>query len=119
MHRTIEPAIHYWGTPVVLISSLNEDGSTNVSPMSSAWWLGWSCMLGLDASSKTVDNLRRSKSCVLNLPSDAMAASVNGLALTTGSRNVPIHKKLLGYRHEADVVDRRNPATSDRHLPAT
>ncbi len=40
MHRSIEPAIHYWGTPVVLISSLNEDGSTNVSPMSSAWWLG-------------------------------------------------------------------------------
>jgi len=59
-------------------------------------------MLGLDASSKTVENLRRSKSCVLNLPSDTMAASVNGLALTTGSQNVPIHKKLLGYRHEAD-----------------
>lgn len=102
MHRTIEPAIHYWGTPVVLISSLNDDGSTNVSPMSSAWWLGWSCMLGLDASSKTVENLRRSKACVLNLPSDAMADSVNRLALTTGSRNVPVHKKLLGYRHEAD-----------------
>jgi flavin reductase (DIM6/NTAB) family NADH-FMN oxidoreductase RutF len=102
MHRKIEPAIHYWGTPVVLVSSLNEDGSTNVSPMSSAWWLGWSCMLGLDASSKTVENLRRTKSCVLNLPSDTMAASVNGLALTTGSRDVPIHKKLLGYRHEAD-----------------
>lgn len=102
MHRTIEPAIHYWGTPVVLISSLNEDGSTNVSPMSSAWWLGWSCMLGMDASSKTVENLRRSKACVLNLPSDTMAANVNGLALTTGSQIVPIHKKLLGYRHEAD-----------------
>lgn len=102
MHRMIEPAIHYWGTPVVLISSLNEDRSTNLSPMSSAWWLGWSCMLGLDASSKSVENLRRSKACVLNLPSDTMAVNVNGLALTTGSRNVPIHKKLLGYRHEAD-----------------
>jgi flavin reductase (DIM6/NTAB) family NADH-FMN oxidoreductase RutF len=102
MHRTIEPAIHYWGTPVVLISSLNEDGSTNVSPMSSAWWLGWSCMLGLDASSKTVENLRRSKGCVLNLPSDDMADCINRLALTTGSSTVPVHKKLLGYRHECD-----------------
>lgn len=105
MHRTIEPAIHYWGTPVVLISSLNEDGSTNVSPMSSAWWLGWSCMLGLDASSKTVENLRRSKGCVLNLPSDDMADYVNRLALTTGSSAVPVHKKLLGYRHEPDKFE--------------
>lgn len=102
MHRVIEPSIHYWGTPVVLISSLNEDGTTNLAPMSSAWWLGWSCMLGLDASSRTTENLKRTGECVLNLPSDTMADAVNRIALTTGSRSIPIHKKLLGYRHEAD-----------------
>ena len=48
MHKRIEPAIHYWGTPVVLVSTLNEDGSVNVAPMSSAWWLGWSCTLPSD-----------------------------------------------------------------------
>jgi len=47
MHRTIEPTILYFGTPVALISTLNPDGSPNLAPMSSAWWLGWSCMLGL------------------------------------------------------------------------
>ncbi len=41
MHRVIDPSILYFGTPVVLVSSLNEDGSPNVAPMSSAWWLGW------------------------------------------------------------------------------
>jgi flavin reductase (DIM6/NTAB) family NADH-FMN oxidoreductase RutF len=102
MHHAIEPAIHYWGTPVVLVSTLNEDGSTNLAPMSSAWWLGWSCMLGLDASSQTSGNLRRSGQCVLNLPSAGMAQAVNRLALTTGSNPVPVHKKLLGYRQEAD-----------------
>ena len=102
MHQTIEPAIHYWGTPVALISSLNQDGSTNIAPMSSVWWLGWSCMLGLDASSRTVENLRRHRACVINLPSDTMAAQVNALALTTGSPDVPLHKKLLGYRHTPD-----------------
>lgn len=102
MHQQIEPAINYWGTPVVLVSSLNEDGSTNLAPMSSAWWLGWSCMLGFDASSKTVENMRRSKLCVLNLPSDGMADAVNRLALTTGSNTVPVHKKLLGYQREVD-----------------
>lgn len=112
MHRTVEPSIHYWGTPVILVSSLNEDGSTNISPMSSAWWLGWSCMLGLDASSKTVENLRRSRDCVLNLPSEDMADVVNRLALTTGSSAVPVHKKLLGYHHESDKFARAGTTRS-------
>ena len=33
----IAPAILYFGTPVVLIGSCNEDSSYNLSPMSSAW----------------------------------------------------------------------------------
>lgn len=102
MHRTIEPAIHYWGTPVVLISSLNEDGSANLAPMSSAWWLGWSCMLGLDASSQTLLNLQRQRECVLNLASAANAEAVNRLALCTGTPQLPPHKQWLGYRHVAD-----------------
>ena len=48
----IEPAILYFGTPVVLIGSTNEDGSFNLAPMSSAWWVGWRCMLGLARNSK-------------------------------------------------------------------
>ena len=38
-HLSVEPAILYLGTPVVLISSINEDGSPNLAPMSSAFWL--------------------------------------------------------------------------------
>jgi hypothetical protein len=45
MHKVTEPSILYLGTPVVLISTRNEDESTNVAPMSSAWWLGWSCIM--------------------------------------------------------------------------
>lgn len=103
-HRDVAPAIHYWGTPVVLISTRNEDGSANVSPMSSAWWLGWSCMLGLDASSHTVTNLKRERECVLNLASADQADAVNRLALTTGAATLPVHKRLLGYRSEPDKL---------------
>jgi len=39
MHKTIDPKIFYFGTPVVLISTLNENGTPNLAPMSSAWWL--------------------------------------------------------------------------------
>src|SRR5262249_33768200 len=59
MHVTIEPAIHYFGTPVVLISTLNPDGGANLAPMSSAWWLRDRCLLGLDPTSRTVENLLR------------------------------------------------------------
>jgi flavin reductase (DIM6/NTAB) family NADH-FMN oxidoreductase RutF len=70
MHRTIEPAILYFGTPVALISTLNPDGTPNPAPMSSAWWLGWSCMLGLGQMSKSSENLIRTRECVINLPSE-------------------------------------------------
>jgi flavin reductase (DIM6/NTAB) family NADH-FMN oxidoreductase RutF len=102
MHVSSQPAIFYLGTPVVLISTRNPDGSTNIAPMSSAWWLGWSCMLGLDASSRTVENLKREGECVLNLPSADMVNAVDRLAMLTGSPSVPMHKIMLGYKHSAD-----------------
>ena len=40
------------------ISSLNEDGETNLAPISSFWTLGWTIVLGLLNETKTADNLR-------------------------------------------------------------
>jgi flavin reductase (DIM6/NTAB) family NADH-FMN oxidoreductase RutF len=102
MHKTIEPTILYFGTPVALISTLNPDGSANLAPMSSAWWLGWSCMLGLGQMGQTSDNLIRTRECVINLPSDDLVTQVDRLALTTGKDPVPEKKLQWGYRHEAD-----------------
>jgi flavin reductase (DIM6/NTAB) family NADH-FMN oxidoreductase RutF len=102
MHHQIEPGILYFGTPVVLISTANEDGSANLAPMSSAFCLGWRCMLGLAAASKTSENLQRTGEAVLNLPSDALVAAVDRLALTTGTDPVPEGKLRRGYRHERD-----------------
>lgn len=75
MHKVIKPNILYFGTPVVLISTRNEDGSTNLAPMSSAWWLNDSCMLGMSERSQTVQNLLRERECVLNLPSENLPRS--------------------------------------------
>ncbi len=104
MHINVEPSILYFGTPVVLISTRNLDGTTNVAPMSSAWWLGWNCMLGLGASSHTAQNLQREEECVLNLPSVGMVAAVNRLARLTGSDPVPPRKLAMGYRYEKDKL---------------
>ncbi|RFB78520.1 flavin reductase family protein [Methylovirgula sp. 4M-Z18] len=106
MHKTIEPGILYFGTPVVLISTLNEDGSPNLAPMSSAFWLGWRCVLGLGTASQTVRNLRRTRECVLNLPSVDLVGAVDRLALTTGTNPVPSYKAQRGYRFEANKFAR-------------
>ncbi|KAH7312066.1 hypothetical protein BKA65DRAFT_574810 [Rhexocercosporidium sp. MPI-PUGE-AT-0058] len=96
-HTTISPAIFYWGTPVVLVTTQNEDGTPNTGPISSAFWLGNRCMLGLEANSQTTINLLRTKECVLNLPTDDMVPQVNALAHTTGSLPIPDIKITPGY----------------------
>ncbi|MGB8010131.1 MAG: flavin reductase family protein [Terriglobales bacterium] len=101
MHRTIDPTILYFGTPVALISTLNPDGSPNLAPMSSAWWLGWSCMLGLGQMGQTSDNLIRTRECVINLPSEALVSHIDRLALTTAKNPVPEKKRQWGYRYES------------------
>lgn len=101
-HLVVEPRSFFFGTPVVLISTLNEDGSPNLAPMSSAWWLYWSCMLGLSTRAKTAQNLMRERECVLNLPSSELGAAVDRLDLTTGLTPVPDYKQVRGYRYEPD-----------------
>lgn len=100
MHKIVHPKVFYFGTPVVLISTINPDGSSNLAPMSSAWWVNQSCMLGMSYQSQTVQNLIREKSCVLNLPSAQLVDHVDRLALTTGKEDVPVYKATMGYHYE-------------------
>jgi flavin reductase (DIM6/NTAB) family NADH-FMN oxidoreductase RutF len=102
MHVVPGIKVLYFGTPVVLVSSRNEDGSANLAPMSSAWWLGQYAVIGLGAASQSAANLTRSGECVLNLPSSAMVEAVDRLAMTTGRPDVPPNKAEMGYVHVRD-----------------
>ena len=106
MHVISEPNILYFGTPVILIGTSNEDGSYNLAPLSSAFWLGWRCMIGLAAPSQTTKNILRTGECVLNLASVNNVAAVNRLARTTGSNPVPAGKQQKGYVYEPDKFER-------------
>lgn len=97
--EAIEPKILYFGTPVALISSLNEDDSTNLAPMSSFWALGWTMVLGLLDETKTAANLERHPECVVNLPSPQMWQQVEALAPLTGKTPVPA-VKARQFRYE-------------------
>lgn len=87
---------------VIISAALNQDGTPNLAPMSSAWWLGWSCMLGLGTMGQTSENLIRTRQYVINLPSQYQVSHVDQLALTTGRNPVPEKKLSWGYHYEPD-----------------
>lgn len=99
--QVIQPQILYFGTPVVLLSTWNEDGTTNLTPMSSAWALGNRIVLGLGEGGKGLANLRRWGECVVNLPDASQWRHVEKLARLTGANPVPSYKQEL-YRFERD-----------------
>lgn len=92
-HVTIAPAILYFGTPVVLLSTENEDGTFNLAPMSSAWALGQMIVLGLGVEGQTARNLRSRRDLVINVPAPAQWEAVERLAPLTGRSPVPGHKR--------------------------
>ena len=106
MHQVSNPSILYFGTPVVLVGTTNSDNTFNLAPISSAFWLGYRCMIGIAAHSKTTENILRTRECVLNLPSVDQAEAVDKLALLTGSNPVPAGKVAKGYVHEPDKFSR-------------
>jgi flavin reductase (DIM6/NTAB) family NADH-FMN oxidoreductase RutF len=105
-HVTIDPSILYFGTPVVLVSTVGADGRANLAPLSSIFWLGHTAVIGVGARSQTAINLRETGEVVLNLPSVEQVEAVDRLALTTGRDPVSARKSSVGYRFEPDKFGR-------------
>lgn len=106
MHLRSHSPILYFGTPVVLISSQNPDGTTNLAPISSIFWLGWRAVIGIGAASQTAQNIRRTGECVLNLACVDLLDAINRLALTTGVAELSEWKRQQGYQYVADKFSR-------------
>jgi flavin reductase (DIM6/NTAB) family NADH-FMN oxidoreductase RutF len=118
--RELNPKMLYFGTPVLLVSSLNADGTTNLAPMSSAWWVGKTAMLGLSVNSHTVRNLEQRPACVLNLAGAGMVDAIDRIALLTGRPDVPEYKRSRGYTWEPDkfAAAGLHPVSLGEGLPA-
>lgn len=101
-HLEIEPSILYFGTPVVLLSTENQDGSFNLAPISSAWALGRTVVIGLGREGQTAHNLVSRPDLVISLPAPAQWPAVERLAPLTGRNPVPSFKQARGYRFEQD-----------------
>lgn len=118
-HVVTDPAILYFGTPVVLLSTVNPDGSPNLAPISSVYWLGHRAMLGINRNSQTWANLARTGEVAVALPSEDQVDAVNRLALTTGRDPVSERQQRRGYRHVADKfgVSGLTPVPADLIAP--
>ncbi|MED2040269.1 flavin reductase family protein [Bacillus wiedmannii] len=101
----IKPKILYYGTSVILLNSLNEDGTVNISPMSSSWALGDCIILGIGLGGKAIENLERHPECVINVPSPSLWENVEQLAPYTGKNPVPDYKKKNGFIYEKEKYD--------------
>jgi len=100
-HVGITPRILYFGTPVVLVSTRNADGGANLAPMSSAWALGQTVVLGIGIEGQTARNLSERPDLVINLPSPDLWPQVERLAPLTGRHPVPESKRET-FRYEPD-----------------
>jgi flavin reductase (DIM6/NTAB) family NADH-FMN oxidoreductase RutF len=98
-HRGIWPSILYFGTPVALVTTTNLDGTPNIGPMSSAWALGYTVVMGWETKAHTLANLERERECVINLPGPELVERVEALAPLTGS-NPPAAHKTGKFRYE-------------------
>ncbi|SMQ13930.1 NADH-FMN oxidoreductase RutF, flavin reductase (DIM6/NTAB) family [Streptomyces sp. Ag82_O1-12] len=117
-HLVIRPSILYFGTPVVLLTTENADGTCNLAPISSAWALGQHLVLGLGSESHTVRNLAERPELVINVASPELWEHVERLAPLTGADPVPEAKQPV-YRHERDkfAAAGLTPAASDLVRP--
>lgn len=105
-HVVTEPHILYLGTPVALVSTVNQNGTDNLAPISSVFWLGWRGVLGIASDSQTTRNLVRTRECVLNLPSATEVGAVDRIARTTGVYPVSEFRREMGYVYEPDKFGR-------------
>ncbi|MEU1317261.1 flavin reductase family protein [Streptomyces tibetensis] len=117
-HLVIRPSILYFGTPVVLLTTENADGTCNLAPVSSAWALGQHLVLGLGTESHTARNLAERPELVINVASPDLWEHVERLAPLTGADPVPEAKRPV-YRHERDkfAAAGLTPAASDLVRP--
>ncbi|OKJ16189.1 flavin reductase family protein [Kitasatospora sp. CB01950] len=80
----MEPHILYFGTPVVLLSTVDAAGAVNLAPISSAWALDRTVVLGLGPDGRTSHNLAARPELVINVPGPQLWRQVERLGDTTG-----------------------------------
>lgn len=89
MHQQIQPSMFYFGFPVVLLTTIDLNGNTNITPISSCWSLGKNVVIGLGLQGKAFENLQTCSEVVLNLPDHRLWQQVENIAPVTAKHPIP------------------------------
>lgn len=93
MHKPISPKMFYYGFPVVLLTTCDKNGVSNITPISSSWCLGDNIVIGLGTQGKAFENLGACGEVVLNLPDETLWEQIEKIAPTTAKNPVPDFQK--------------------------
>jgi flavin reductase (DIM6/NTAB) family NADH-FMN oxidoreductase RutF len=92
----------YYGFPVVLLTTSDIDGVTNISPISSNWCLGNKIVIGVGTDGKAYENIKIVPEVVLNIASNDLMPKVEKIAKLTGKQPIPAEKVEMGYSFSGD-----------------
>lgn len=108
--ETIQPKILYYGTPVILLNTLNEDETVNISPISSSWALGDCIVLGVGLGEKPSRTWNGSPNASLTSPAHLCGRMWSSL--------LPIRARiqsLITSNNMATPIKRINMLPADSH----
>ncbi|KMK51042.1 hypothetical protein RO21_08315 [[Actinobacillus] muris] len=92
-HNTIHPKMFYYGFPVILLTTCDQQGKTNITPISSSWCLGDNVVIGLSTQGKAFENLQQCGEAVLNLADQSLWQQVESIASLTAKSPIPDFKQ--------------------------
>ncbi|MDO4697488.1 MAG: flavin reductase family protein [Pasteurellaceae bacterium] len=105
MHQPINPQMFYYGFPVILLTTCDNQGNTNITPISSSWCLGDNIVIGLGTQGKAFENLQQCAQAVINLPDEQLWQNVEAIADVTAKQPIPDFQQGI-YHYCADKFQR-------------
>ncbi|AOG60849.1 hypothetical protein SHELI_v1c09000 [Spiroplasma helicoides] len=100
MYEKINSKTIYWGFPVCLITSIDENKITNITPISSIYNVNDTLMIGINVNSKAYANINLNKNIILNIIPENMWSQVENIAKY--SSNIDNKNRL--YTNEKDKI---------------
>ena len=112
------PNMFYYGFPVVLLSTIDEKGKADVTPISCTFTLGTNAVIALVKLNQAYENVMVVPEVVLNLPNASMWEQVEKIAPYTAKDPVPA-QKAAKYTHTDDkfALGGFTPLASDKVGP--
>ena len=112
------PNMFYYGCPVVLLSTIDEKGKADVTPISCTFTLGTNAVIALVKLNQAYENVMAVPEVVLNLPNASMWEQVEKIAPYTAKDPVPA-QKAAKYTHTDDkfALGGFTPLASDKVRP--